>query len=91
MNSNACPTNSRTTIRLAVLAALGLFGSHAAYAVTADDVACTGCVNTADLAGNAVNAAKIANGAVTEAKLAASVIATINAYMVAPVCQALRR
>ena len=79
MNMNPRHPNSRTQTRLAVVAALGLFSSHAAYAVTADNVACTGCVNTADLAGNAVNAAKIANGAVTEAKLAASVMATINA------------
>ncbi len=79
MNMNSRHSNSRTQTRLAVVAALGLFGSHAASAVTADDVACAGCVNTADLAGNAVNSAKIANGAVTEAKLAATVMATINA------------
>jgi len=79
MNSNTCHLNPRTTIRLAVLAALGLFGSHAAYALTADDVVCTGCVNRADLANNVVDSAKIANGAVTEAKLAADVMATINA------------
>lgn len=42
-----------------------------AYASTiANDVICTGCVGTSDLAGSAVTIAKLANGAVNSAKIA---------------------
>ena len=66
MNSRQTLYFTKAAIGLAVTLALGLSAyGGTAYAVTADNVICSGCVGTSDLAANAVTGAKIQNNTIT--------------------------
>lgn len=71
------------SVKYAVIMAVGAFVAGSffaspdlrAYASTiANDVICTGCVGTSDLAGNAVTAAKIKDGEVKAAEIATDAV-----------------
>ncbi|CRI63289.1 exported hypothetical protein [Thiocapsa sp. KS1] len=66
MNSPQTLCSTKRAIGLAVTLALGLSAyGGTANAVTADNVICSGCVGTSDLAANAVTGAKIQNNTIT--------------------------
>lgn len=61
------------------MAVLGCFLlSSPTYAVTADDVVCSGCVNTADIAPNAINSGRIGNREVKNADLDQNAVTSVK-------------
>ena len=72
----------RITVRKGLLLALCTSGiisaAHVAGAVTADDVVCTGCVGTTDLANGAVGTLKLQDGAVGTSKLQNGAVGTLK-------------
>ncbi len=71
------------SVKYAIIIAVGAFAAGAIFAspvpqaiasTIANDVQCTGCVGTSDLAGNAVTAAKIKDGEVKAAEIASNAV-----------------
>lgn len=61
-----------------IIATSMLLASNSAFAVLADDVVCTGCVNDSDLANKSVTRLKIAPTAINESKIANKAVTRIK-------------